>query len=197
MPRSIFCQETVDYRETGLYVAVGDFCGYPTFYRVENGSVVPGQCFVFNDQTCNFQEIPVGTTVVPYTPSIDKQCFSAQVNVAELAAGTSDTVLNLADAQIAALGLTFDVPGKAPIPVTSAELVFVSLVPKPCGTQDSAGNDVTIDYVTVDGNDLSAYTDDELGGVSDAQVDVPAGACSLATMCFKLCLSKQEIAALP
>lgn len=175
---------------TGEYIGEGEFCGKPTMWCVVNGTVDTTRCFFYNKP--DLLEVPVGTTVVPYQPTdAGTVCATAQIEVAQLAAGTADTVGNLATAQIAAETLQFDFNGTL-VDVTADDLSFVSIVPKPCN-----GDDILEDWIVIDGNNLAAYTDDEEGGVGlDVPVEIPAAGCGLATMCFKKCLSKAELAAL-
>ena len=143
------------------------------------------------------QEIEMGTTLTPYKPQPGADvCAQTQENLYELLAGTY-TVQDILDAMIADAGLQFEFDGKTPIPVLAENAQKIDIVAKACGTFDSAGNEITVDYFEVDGNALSAYSDDEEGGVSlDAAIVIPDGACALVNACFKLCVSKQEFAAL-
>lgn len=139
------------------------------------------------------EEINMGTTLTPYKPAPNSEvCAQTQENLFELVPGTY-TVADILAAVIAAGSLEFEFDGKAPIAVTADTVQKLSVMPKACGTRDSAGNEIVADFITVDGNDLAGYTDDEEGGVTlDAEIIVPDTGCALVDACFKLCVTKTE-----
>jgi len=170
------------------------FCGEPIFVCLSGIATDGNQyiCPTDSSEQPNLEILTVGTLTTPYQPSGDKVCAEAQVGPVELAAGAT----TVGDIVAANLPADFDFNGTA-VPVTADDVSSITISPKACGTLDSAGTEVTIDYVNIDGIAASMHVDDEEGGVNAATaVEVPAGGCSVVSLCFKSCLSKQEIAAL-
>lgn len=126
-------------------------------------------------------------------------CAMAQVTMLEVIGdGTDQTTDDLIAAAIAAEAPAFEFPGKAPVAVTAADIDDVLVIAKPCGTTDSAANEVTVDTFSVNGNGgMAKYHDDADGGIDgDATLNIPTGGCVLVSMCFKSCLDKAALAAL-
>jgi hypothetical protein len=141
----------------------------------------------------------MSTSFEPYTPTAGAEtCAQAQVSMFELIGdGVDITVDAVAAAMIADGAPVFEFPGKAPVAATPADLSNITVIRKPCGATDSADNEVTIDYLTVNGAQIVSYTDDKEGGVDlTATLNVPVGACVLISACFEQCLTKPELAAL-
>ena len=172
-----------------------EFCGEPIFQCVVNGVPV-GKCFIFTgDESKTTLEIPVGVTTTPYQPSGDKQCKEAQIGPFELLPGATDVGTIVADA-LAANPINFDFGGPI-VPVTADDIDDVKIIPKKCGTQNSAGDEINADFVNINGIAASYHHDDANGGIdATTEVEVPETGCSVVTLCFKNCLGKQEIAAL-
>ena len=188
------CDNGKQFVPKQLWVAdpASPFCDQQIFMCVVRG-VPDGQHYVCNgDATNPLEELPVGILTTPYQPSGDKVCAETQAGPVELLPGAT----TVADIVAANLPADFDFSGTA-VPVTTDDVSNITITPKACGTQNSAGEEVTIDFVNIDGIAASQHVDDQEGGVNGATaVEVPAGGCAVVTLCFKSCLSKQEIAAL-
>lgn len=166
-----------------------EYCHQP-IYMCLAGGIPDGEQYVCTGG--RIEELPVGILTTPYQPSGDKICAEAQAGPIELLTGET----TVGDIVAANLPAGFDFNGTV-VPVTADDVSSITIIPKACGTLDSAGTEVTIDYVNIDGIAASMHVDDEEGGVNAATaVEVPAGGCSVVSLCFKSCLSKQELAGL-
>lgn len=175
---------------TGCFISSGDLCGKQTFFSPKLQSEV-----YFNSATSTYEILPMGIQTTPYQPAQSKICATAQVAAFELVTGGYDVATIVADI-LAANPLMFDVAGNA-VAVTADDVNFVKVEPKACGTLTSAGVEVEIDYINVNGNAASNFVDLEDGGVEGAtKIEVPAGGCAIVDVCFGKCWSKQEVAAL-
>lgn len=175
---------------TGCFISSGDLCGKEIFFLPKL------QCEVyFNPATSKYEALPMGIQTTPYQPAQSKICASAQVAAYELLPG-STTVGAIVAAVLAATPLTFDVAGKA-VAVTAEDVNFIKIQPKACETLTSTGDEVTIDYINVNGNAAGNFVDLEEGGVeASTAIEVPVGACAIVDVCFGKCWSKQEVSAL-
>lgn len=178
-------------QETGLFISSNDdYCGLKVFYSKALG----GKVF-FNPTSQTYEILDMGIQTTPYQPPQSQICAEAQYAAYELTTG-STSVEKIADAILAANPLMFDVAGNA-IPVTIDDLAFIKITPKQCGTLDSAGVEVELDFITVNGTAASDFVDLEAGGVDGSTlIEVPAAGCAVVDVCFKKCWSKQEVAAL-
>ena len=163
-----------------------EFCDYRVYE-------CDGEKFIFNPITCEYENIPMGTITTPYQPTGEDVCDDAQTGPFNLLVGAT-TVGDIVAGQLA--GLVFDLNGTE-VPVTAEDVESIKITPKPCGALDPDGAEVTADWIIVNEVNASNYIDVPEGGVDlDVAVEVPAGGCAVAEICFKSCLSKQEIAAL-
>jgi len=166
-------------------------CGVRVVLCLLDG-VEDGKCYFYDPGTKTYKELPVGILTTPYKPSGDKVCAEAQAGPIELLPGAT----TIADIVAANLPDPFDFNGTL-VPVTADDVSNVVVTPKACGTLNSNGDEITSDFVLIDGIAASQHVDDEDGGVTGTTaVEVPEGGCSVVTLCFKGCLGKQELAAL-
>ena len=147
-------------------------------------------------------ETEMATNLRPYTPlPAGETCAEAQITVYQHVGDDTDiSVTALTEAALAALAVatTFNFSGKAPVTVTAADLSKITINAMACGVDDANGDEVVLDYFTVNDQQLSSYEDDEAGGVDlAANIQVPTGGAALVAFCFKKCLTKAELAALP
>ena len=178
------------YRPVDLWVADPEspFCDYRVYE-------CDGEKFIYNPNPpiCDYEKIPMGTITTPYKPTGEDVCDDAQTGPINLPAGAT-TVADIIAANLE--GLTFDFNGTE-VPVTADDIESIKITPKPCGALDPDGVKVTADWVVVNEVNASNYIDVPEGGVDGTvAIEVPEGGCSIAELCFKKCLSKQEIAAL-
>ena len=138
-------------------------------------------------------ERQMGTILTPYEPADSKVIRDAQVQLYELAPGTY-TIRTVIASALAANPVTFDFGSISPL-ASPDDIFNLSITPKPCGGLTAAGDTVSADFVTVNGEDLSQYIDAEEGGIAmDAPVVVPDGGCSLVNLCLRRCLTKAFLA---
>ncbi len=175
---------------TGWYISEGALCGLPLFYLPKQKAKV-----FYNCDTNTYEEPPMGIQTTPYKPTTDKTCAEAQFAAYELTPGATDVGTIVADI-LAANPQVFTVNGSE-VPVTAEDIDFIKITPKACGTQTSAGEEVTLDFVNINGSAAENFVDLSDGGVAaTTQVEVPAGGCALVDVCFKKCWSKEELAEL-
>lgn len=119
--------------------------------------------------------------------------------------GASYTVGNIIDTIVlAADPASFEFEGKAPVAATSLDAMTFGFTAKECGQPNADSSaEVSVDYaILVDGagnkQPISVYNDPEEGGVSlDTEIGLEVGATYCFNVCFRTCLDKAELAALP
>ena len=178
-------------QKTGYFISSDDdLCGLEVFYSKALGGKV-----YFNSLTQTYEILDMGIQTTPYQPPQNQICAEAQYAAFELVTGQY-SVEKIAAAILAANPLTFDLAGNV-IPVEITDLTYIKITPKECGTLDSAGVEVEIDFIKVNDTAASDFVDSEAGGVDGATlIEVPAGGCAVVDVCFKKCMTKQEVAAL-
>lgn len=138
----------------------------------------------------------MGANFTTYKPTADSvQCRTAQVTTFEVVPGTY-TVGDIIAAALAADPQTYDFAGNT-VDALPEDAYDFNIVSKACGDSNSAGEEVLVDYMTVDGNNMVTFNDPEDGGVdAGTEIVIPATGCAVASICLKKCLDKEAIAAL-
>lgn len=188
-PFSLNCGPAV-YTPVDLWVddQESPLCGYRVY-------ICDGEKFILNPTTCEYELLPMGIQTTPYQPTGDDVCREAQYGAYELTAGATDVATLVADI-LAANPLTYDLNGVA-VPVEAADVNYIKITPKACGTFNSAGDEVLVDFIDVNGVAASNFIDPSDGGVDGATaIEVPVGGCAVVDVCFKKCWTKQEVAAI-
>lgn len=151
--------------------------------------------YVTSDQI-NMEISAMGANFTAYKPTADnEQCRTAQVTTFEVVPG-GYSVADIITAALAADPQNFDFAGTA-VAAVPEDAVDFNIVSKSCGDRNFLGDEIVVDYMTVDGNNMVTFNDPADGGVDlDTKIEIPATGCAIVSICFKKCLDKDEIAAL-
>ena len=178
------------YNKIDLWVSDPEspFCDY-RIYECE------GDKYIYNPTTCEYEILPMGIQTTPYQPTGELVCREAQYGAYELTAGATDVATLVADI-LGVNPLTYNLNGVT-VPVDAADIDYVKITPKACGTFNSAGDEVLVDFIDVNGVAASNFVDLSEGGVDGATaIEIPVGGCAVVDVCFKKCWTKQEVAAI-